>query len=260
MPDLGLVSSETNNPLSITFTGLGQSCGRSRIQAGTDLSRMEAPQGDLQGNFYSAGTVQSRPTAESQSRSLCELETRSRSNGNQRLSPQLERPRRLCLSSLLTNRQVPSEGETRTEHNCASGSQWRNQNWYPMLLELMVEFPLLLPDRRDILRDLMNQLNPLVHMPQRAKTSRLESLRQQHSTAGVSKEVSELLLAGWSNGTDLRLRLYTVNGVVFKLASLTKKRQTGAPLKELSFASFTANDRLCVVQCLRQYETVTSQF
>ena len=48
--------------------------------------------------------------------------------------------------------------------------------------------------------------------------------------------------------------------MVFKLASLTKKRQTGAPLKELSFASFTVNDRLCVVQCLRQYESVTSQF
>jgi len=59
---------------------------------------------------------------------------------------------------------------------------------------------------------------------------------------------------------DLRFRQYTVNGVVFKLASLTKKCQTGAPLKGFSFASFTVNDRLCVVQCLRQYETVTSQF
>ena len=36
---------------------------------------------------------------------------------------------------------------------------------------------------------------------------------------------------------DLRFRRYTINGVVFKLASLIKKRQTGAPLKEISFAS-----------------------
>ena len=59
---------------------------------------------------------------------------------------------------------------------------------------------------------------------------------------------------------DLRFRQYTVNGVVFKLASLTKKRQAGAPLKEVSFTSFTGNNRLCVVRCLKQYEAVTNQF
>ena len=59
---------------------------------------------------------------------------------------------------------------------------------------------------------------------------------------------------------DLRFRRYMVSGVVFKLASLTKKRQTGVPLKEISFASFSANDKLCVVQCLKQYEAMTSQF
>lgn len=51
-----------------------------------------------------------------------------------------------------------------------------------------------------------------------------------------------------------------MNGVVFKLASLTKKCHAGAPLKEVSFTSFTGNDRLCVVQCLKQYEAVTNQF
>ena len=201
MPDLGLVSSETNNPLSITFTGLGQSCGRSRIQAGTDLSRMEAPQGDLQGNLYSAGTVQSRPicnSTESPSRPICELETRSRSNGNQCLSPQLERPRRLCLSSLLTDRQVPS---ARTEHNYASGSS-------------MVE-PKLVSDAPGVdggvsaafagpegHTERSNKPTSPNGMPQQAKTSCLESL-QEHSIAGVSKETSELLLVGWSNGTNM---------------------------------------------------------
>jgi len=35
-----------------------------------------------------------------------------------------------------------------------------------------------------------------------AKVSCLESLRQQHAATGVSKETSELLLAGWSKGTN----------------------------------------------------------
>ena len=56
---------------------------------------------------------------------------------------------------------------------------------------------------------------------------------------------------------DLRFRYYKQNGVLFKLASLTKKRQLGASLKECFFPSFPGDDRLCVVQCLRQYEAVT---
>ena len=39
---------------------------------------------------------------------------------------------------------------------------WKNQSWYPMLLELMVDFPLLLPHKEDLLRDPMGQLHPLV--------------------------------------------------------------------------------------------------
>ena len=56
---------------------------------------------------------------------------------------------------------------------------------------------------------------------------------------------------------DLQLRSYSPNGVTFQLASLTKKRKTGAPLKECFFASFAQDSRLCVVQCLRAYEKAT---
>ena len=59
---------------------------------------------------------------------------------------------------------------------------------------------------------------------------------------------------------DLRFRTYSPDGVTFKLASLTKKRKVGAPLKECFFASFPHDSRLCVVQCLRAYEKVTENF
>ena len=59
---------------------------------------------------------------------------------------------------------------------------------------------------------------------------------------------------------DLRFRYHKQNGVLFKLASLTKKHQTGAAPKEYFFASFPEDDKLCVVQCLKQYEKVTQQF
>ena len=57
MSDLGLVSSKADNPISVTFTRLVQSGGRPRVQASTDLSRMEASQGDLYGNLCSTGTM-----------------------------------------------------------------------------------------------------------------------------------------------------------------------------------------------------------
>ena len=59
---------------------------------------------------------------------------------------------------------------------------------------------------------------------------------------------------------DLRFRTYSPDGVTFKLASLTKKRKVGTPLKECFFASFPHNSRLCVVQCLRAYEKATENF
>ena len=38
--------------------------------------------------------------------------------------------------------------------------------------------------------------------PEAAKTGRLEDIWQQHASTGVSKQTSELLIAGWSKGTN----------------------------------------------------------
>ena len=59
---------------------------------------------------------------------------------------------------------------------------------------------------------------------------------------------------------DLRFRSYTPDGVLFKLASLTKKRKVGAPLKDCFFASFPQDECLCVVQCLCKYEETTRKY
>ena len=59
---------------------------------------------------------------------------------------------------------------------------------------------------------------------------------------------------------DLRFRYYKPDGVLFRLASLTKKRHLGAALKECFFASFPEDSRLCVVHCLKQYETLTEGY
>ena len=59
---------------------------------------------------------------------------------------------------------------------------------------------------------------------------------------------------------DLRYRLYRPERVVFQLPTLGKKRVVGAPPKEVMFGAFPQDSRLCVVQCLRQYEKATAQY
>ena len=56
---------------------------------------------------------------------------------------------------------------------------------------------------------------------------------------------------------DLRYRTFKPEGVVFKLPTLTKKRNPGAPPRELFFGAFPEDKDLCVVQCLRCYELAT---
>ena len=59
---------------------------------------------------------------------------------------------------------------------------------------------------------------------------------------------------------DLQFCNYKHNGILFKLASLTRKNQLGASLKECFFASFPGDDQLCIVQCLRHYEAMTVEY
>lgn len=41
-----------------------------------------------------------------------------------------------------------------------------------------------------------------IGMSQQVEAGHLESIRQQHCTRGIPKQTSELLLAGWSRGTN----------------------------------------------------------
>lgn len=56
---------------------------------------------------------------------------------------------------------------------------------------------------------------------------------------------------------DLRFRVFSPDGVTFRLPTLTKKRKAGAPPKKLFFGGFKEDAALCVVDCLQEYERRT---
>ena len=59
---------------------------------------------------------------------------------------------------------------------------------------------------------------------------------------------------------DLRYRHYSQDGVMFHLPELTKKSKVGSTLKSSFHASFPSNPKLCVIECLREYEKRTLGF
>ena len=132
---------------------------------------------------------------------LHELETRSRSNGNQCLSHQLDRSGGLCFPPVFTNRQMSSESEKRTEYGSASGTPVAEPDMVPNVARIDDRVSTALTQAEGHTKRFQRPAAS-IGMSQQAKTSRLKSLRQQQSAIDVSKETSELLLAGWSKGTN----------------------------------------------------------
>ena len=74
---------------------------------------------------------------------------------------------------------------------------WVTQPWYPTLQDLLVEYLLLLPAHKRLLCDPFNRVGE-----QPTPISHLESLRKCHTAANHSERASELIVSGWSKGTN----------------------------------------------------------
>ena len=99
----------------------------------------------------------------------------------------------------------------------------------------------------------------LDHLTSLGENSQL-SLKQLSQKLVVLMALVQASRSSELQALDVRFRIYRPDGVVFTPPSLTKKRNVGSPAKELFFGAYSADRRLCVVQCLRQYEQATLKF
>ena len=112
-----------------------------------------------------------------------------------------KRTKQICIPSLWSGGEVPTKDQTGTEHHYHGSA--------PVALTGMVSntdgMPSGLsphstqacgPAKKPI------QPTPSSDNSRLTKASRLQSIRQQHTATGVSEKASELLLAGWSAGTN----------------------------------------------------------
>ena len=202
--NVGLVSPEGCHTLRLSPARSEQPDSRLGVQGDTDISRVETQGGVIPQDLCISGPMQNRLVCQSIEQTagpLHQLEARSRSHTNRCLSNQLEGTGGICISTLCSDRQVFTEGQSGTEHNSVGGT--------------FVEEPSMVSNAtRSSSRT--SSSHPSLQRPavrsQRATTSssvlqqtevnRLETIRQQNSAAGVSEETSALLLAGWSTGTN----------------------------------------------------------
>ena len=82
---------------------------------------------------------------------------------------------------------------------------WHTQAFYPMLLEMIVNNPILLPPQKDLLLSPEGHCHPLVSK-QHVKTSGMADLRQTRQMQGLSADAAELWVSAWRSGTQSSLR------------------------------------------------------
>ena len=202
--DVGLVSSERNHPFGFSSTRPEQPGGRPGVQRGAILSRVETQGGVIPQDLYTPGSVQDRSVCNSTEQpagQVHQLETRPGCHAYRCFSDQLEGPGGVCIPSLRSNRQMPTEDQSRTEYNCVSGTGMAEPSMVSNVIGLSSGTS---PSPPSLLEPVVRPQGATTppSVLQQVEASRMESIRRQHSAAGVSGDTSALLLAGWSRGTN----------------------------------------------------------
>ena len=204
LPPVAMVPGEKDPAVGRASPRNRKHSSRSRISASGNLHRMDAEQSSL-----SLDAADPRPLpdglvcdqAESSTGQLCQLEAGPLCTGNRCVSAELERPGRLCISPLWSDREVPTEDQAGTGHHYHGSSPGALTGMVPDADGMPSG---LLPESTQAGGSATKPIQPTPpsNNSRLTKASRLQSIRQQHAATGVSEKASELLLAGWSAGKN----------------------------------------------------------
>jgi len=182
----------------------GEHNSRQRVLLDQDLGRMETSPRSFQLGLDSVGAISGGPLyhkVEQPVGKVCELEPGSVHNGARCIQSQLAQSDGLCLPSICSQREVHSEGPPRKEHNSPDHVPVACTNMVPSsagLSDIMLS---------PLTKEARPPNGPLQSTASTGRTrqittSHLESIGGQYSAAGVSQGTTDLLLAGWSKGTN----------------------------------------------------------
>ena len=162
---VAMVLTKKDNVVSRAPSGDPKCMGRCRVSYPPIISRMEAAGEHLSSCLGLARAMSGRPICNSPKPStstVCELEARPSCSGDRCFRDEMGGLSGICLSSLFTSGQVPTQGDTRGVHNCTNSSCVASPSMVPNPAEVPGGVPVLLPRHRWLLTDPFNSLHPLL--------------------------------------------------------------------------------------------------
>ena len=168
MPALAIVPAKGHYTISRTPTGDEQCHSRQGIPHDSVVSRMDAGHNSVQENNPNIRTLLNRPVCiqtEQPVKKLRQLETRPLLCGHRCLPDFMERRARLCLSPIFPSWEMPAEDPSRGLYSHVDSTNLE-QPWYPTILQLLIEEPVILPKTESLLTDPFNRVHPLVETGQ----------------------------------------------------------------------------------------------
>ena len=201
---MGMVPGEGNDPVSRAPTRSRELCGRLRVQNNTVFSRVATPQGYLSEPDERGSPVRRGPichTSEPSIAPICQLETRPLCRGDRCHADTMDQMEGLCFSTICSDQQDSQEGpgrEVNDSSNCSSmgvPALVSNTPVHVSGLSSSAATPQQLADRS-------LWTVPPVTSGRPTSISRMDVIRQGYSAEGISREAAQLLLSGWSKGTN----------------------------------------------------------
>ena len=198
---MAMVSAEGHYPVSRIPTRNQQLGSRQGISLGADFSRVEAGRKSVQECVPEAWTMPGRLvcfTSQQPAGEVRQLETGPICNGNRCTADQLVGTESLRLSPICSDRAVPPKDQGRRMHSTSNSTMLEN----PPVLPCPARIASGLPNSPAQPQESTEGPSQPTTSSEIASSCRLESIRKQHASVGVSEQAAELLSAGWSKGTN----------------------------------------------------------
>ena len=147
-----VVSRTVHNSRSTPFAWAIKHCGRFRIPGSSRYQRLATGSVHISRD-QQVGPLHNRSfckQTDSTASQICELEARSRSRGSGCLYSGLEPTQGICIPSICPNRAVSEQVLRQSVSQLTIVTPvWETQPWYPLLLEMTVDHPILLHPSQD---------------------------------------------------------------------------------------------------------------
>ena len=201
---VAMVFTKKDKIVSRAPSGDPKCMGGCRVSYPPIIGRMETAGEHLSSCLGLAGAMSGQPICNSPKPStstVCELEARPSCSGDRCFRDEMGGLSGICLSSLFTSGQVPTQGDTRGVHNCTNSFCVASPSMVPNPAEVPGGVPSAATQTSLVANRHLQLVTP--SLTEGAATAcRVESIRQRHSAEGISSRASKLILAGWSKATN----------------------------------------------------------